>query len=231
MALRVKQKVRATPLQITLVVASLLVSIVGLIIGIQGLSTIYSRHRLGNDTILNSPPIVPLYSPPDVPESDWGAIDVSQGDGNFTPPVFDVSPHQFMPDLEKAKPICSSCNRRKASYLYRGMCFFVTNETFPFEDCFSVCRQVGPCYYFFYPTADYSAVVRMNLKEDTVWTGAFKQTSGGMWTDVFGAKTSVLDIYGSHCSYMSAVDIIPRSYYYCDFPRYCLCAGKSTIQR
>lgn len=105
MALQLRQKVRASPLQITLVVVSLLVSIIGLIVGIQALSTVYSRHRLGNDTILNSPPIVPLYSPPDVPESDWGNIDVSQGDGNFTPPVVNVSPHEFSPDLDKAKPI------------------------------------------------------------------------------------------------------------------------------
>lgn len=224
-------KHRVTPLQITLIAIPLLISLIGLSIAIQALTAMYSRHRLGNDTITPSQPIASIQAYPEVAKDDWGSINVSLGDVTFSPPEIIVRPHEFKPDLEKAKPSCYSCNRRKASYLYRGMCFYVTNETFPFEDCFAVCRQVGPCYHFFYPTSDYSAVVRLNLKRDTVWTGAFKQVSKGTWTDVFGGQTPVLDIYGSYCSYMSQADLIPRSYYYCDFPRYCLCGGKSTIQR
>lgn len=231
MASWTRAKARATPVQIALVVISLLVAFIGLIIGIQALATMYSRHRLGNDTITHSQPIVPLPMPPEVPKDNWGDLDVSQGDSNFTIPEIIVTPHDFKPDLEKAKPSCYACNRRIASYLYRGRCFYVTNETYAFDDCFTACRQVGPCYHFFYPTAETSAVVRMNLKSETVWTGAFKRESGGNWTDVFGAQTQVLDIYGSYCSYMSKADIVPRSYYYCNYPRYCLCGGKSTIQR
>lgn len=222
-------------LSIVLYALGALFSILGIILGLHGMISLYRHYRLGSSRLPFLDPL-PVYasnnSEDAIPPESWGAVNVTFGDPEFFEiPLQDAIPFRFDPDLESFRPTCYTCNRGKASFLYSNMCFYMTNYTASFEECFTICRNFSPCYYFFYPTLSFSAIIRSNMKSgETFWVGGFKTVKSQGWVDIYGSPVSVVDIYGSYCSYISKLDTIPRSYYYCNFPRHCLCAGVSSFR-
>lgn len=69
----------------------------------------------------------------------------------------------------------------------------------------------------------------MNPNE-TLWVGSFKANESNLWTTLDIRFPYVWDIYGSYCSYIGKDDNDPKSYFYCAYPRSCLCAGLSNVK-
>lgn len=194
-----------------------------------------ARHRVGHMTLTSAEPIEAAERTLPVAVDRWDSIPVADpGDAYFSPPKRTVKPFEFDPDLSRYAQKCEmGCDVKKASFLYKDLCFYFTDTRHSFEECFEVCANHSPCYFFVYPHAVYAPVVKLNLRLDnsSVWTGAFKTVhSNGRWLDVWGNTVTVVDVYDSHCSYMSYADLIPRSHYYCDLPRSCVCGGTRKLE-
>lgn len=222
------------PLYAVLLAFSGVTFIAGLGIGINILIN-RGWHRVGHMTLLPASPVIATERTLAVPVDQWDSIPITEpGESYFSPPIRPVKPFSFDPDLSKYVKKCEAgCDVKKASFLYKDLCFYFTDTTYTFEECFEVCANHSPCYYFIYPRAPYAPVVKRNLRLDngSVWTGAFKAVRGERgWQDIWTNPAPVVDVYDSHCSYMSYADLVPRSFYYCDLPRSCICGGPRNLE-
>lgn len=222
---------KSSTLDIFLVIFFIFVSIVCFSLGISGITKQYSKIKLGPIILSHQTSVTPI---PDIISTNVSSIleysfPSESPDLKITP--INIKPYHFDIELDKFKAKCQTCERKKASFLYNKKCYYFSKEKHTFEECFSVCAQYADCYYFYAPSHIDSSIIRFNMRpNETLWVGAFKINESTTWTNLDNVFTYVWDIYGSYCSYIEKGDNDPRSYFYCLYPRHCLCAGESNTK-
>nr|BEG23045.1 homolog of EHV2 E7A envelope glycoprotein 42 [Macronycteris gammaherpesvirus 1] len=143
-----------------------------------------------------------------------------------------LNPNIFSPKLNVSKYTaatkCTNCTGVNATFYAPNRCFFLTEKTYRFSECFEACANISSCYYLINP-GSWLFLIRGKIEQlKTYWVGVFK--SNGMWKTLKGDQVpEVYDVFNSYCAYIGHYTDSPWSSFFCDTPRHCLCGGVKSI--